>query len=70
MSVWNMVIHPNITPLLGMSFDFDRPRMPCLISPYYPHGSITDYIKEHPKVDKLPLVCRKIESSSYTYLLS
>jgi len=54
--VWSSVTHPNITPFLGVCFDFDRPGLPCLVSPYYQHGSITNYLKDHPHVNKLPLV--------------
>jgi serine/threonine protein kinase len=54
--VWSRVAHPNITPFLGVSFDFDRPGLPCLVSPYYRYGSITSYLKDHPHVNKLPLV--------------
>lgn len=52
--------HPNITPFLGISFDFDRPGVPCLVSPYYQHGDITSYLKEHPHINKLPLVSHDI----------
>jgi serine/threonine protein kinase len=50
------VIHPNITPLLGISLDFDRPRTPCLVFPYYRNGNIISYLKTHWRVNKLPLV--------------
>jgi serine/threonine protein kinase len=54
--VWSGVNHPNITPLLGISYDFDRPNTPCLVSPYYLHGSIINYLQECPNANKLQLV--------------
>ena len=47
---------PNITPLLGIAADFDPSRTPCLVSPYYRHGNVMTYIREHPNVDKLAMV--------------
>lgn len=54
--VWTDLNHPNITPFLGISNDFDRADTPCLISPYYRHGNIVEYLKAHQNVPKLPLV--------------
>jgi len=58
MKVWNSVNQPNIVPLLGVSFDFDRPNTPCLISPYYRHGNIIDYLLGNQNVDILPLIAQ------------
>jgi serine/threonine protein kinase len=60
--VWSGVNHPNITPLLGISYDFDRPNTPCLVSPYYLHGSVIDYLREWPDANKLQLVSHIIIS--------
>lgn len=54
--VWRLLSHPNILPLLGHCYDFDRPDIPCLVSPYYGHGIVTSYLKDRPDTDKLPLV--------------
>jgi hypothetical protein len=54
-----MVVHPNITPLLGVVFNFDRPRTPGLVCPFYRHGDILKYLKNQPNANKLALVsCR------------
>jgi serine/threonine protein kinase len=54
--VWAGVKHRNISPLLGIFFDVDRPRVPCLITPYHHHGDIARYIERHANIDKLGLV--------------
>jgi serine/threonine protein kinase len=60
MRVWSSVKHPNIVPLLGVSFDFDRPSTPCLVSPYYRHSDIVTYLTGHQDIDILPLVSHTI----------
>lgn len=59
--IWSTVTHPNITPFLGVTFDFDRPDLPCLVSPYYRHGSIIAYLKDRPHINKVPLVSHNVE---------
>jgi len=54
--VWSKVNHRNIMPLLGITYDFDRPNTPCLVSPYYRHSTIVNYLKERPRINKLALV--------------
>jgi serine/threonine protein kinase len=58
--IWSSATHPNITPFLGVTFDFDRPGLPCLVLPYYRHGSITAYLKDRPHINKVPLVSHNI----------
>jgi serine/threonine protein kinase len=58
--VWSRATHPNITPFLGFTFDFHRPSLPCLISPYYRHGNITSYLKKYPYINRLHLVSQNI----------
>lgn len=48
--------HPNITPFWGITYNFDQPRMPCLVSPYYRHGNITSYIVQYSNANKWLLV--------------
>ena len=50
------LFHENITPLLGISYDFGRPSMPCLVCPYFRNGDIISYLRERPNFDKLSLV--------------
>lgn len=68
--VWSTATHPNITPFLGFSFDFDRPGLPCLVSPYYGHGNITSYLKKYPHINKLPLIMQVTGALSYLHDMS
>jgi serine/threonine protein kinase len=57
--VWSKLDHPNIVPLFGITTDFDRPGLPCLVSPYYPNGDVMAYLKTHPEVNRV-LIVREI----------
>jgi len=61
------VTHPNISPLLGTSSDFDRVDRPCLVFPYHCRGEISGYLKEHPGVDKLPLIAQITDALLYLH---
>ncbi|KAG8916484.1 hypothetical protein FRC01_003121 [Tulasnella sp. 417] len=50
--VWMRLQHPNVAPLLGFNFDEEI----AIISPWFSHGNISDYLTEHPGVDKLTLL--------------
>jgi len=65
--VWTTVNHPNITPFLGISSEFEGLGFPCLISPYYENGDITAYLKEHRDVEKLPLITQITKGLSYLH---
>ena len=54
--VWSLLAHPNITPFLGLSFDFHRPGLPCLVFPLYIRGDVMAYLMKNPHIDRLPLV--------------
>ncbi|KIM74466.1 hypothetical protein PILCRDRAFT_32124, partial [Piloderma croceum F 1598] len=61
--------HENIIPLLGISYDFDRPSMPCLVCPWFQNGDIINFLREQPNVDKLSLV-RIAAGLSYLHSMS
>jgi len=65
--VWSVVHHENVTPFLGISFDFERPHTPCLVSPYYRNGNITSYLKNNPAVDKLALLAGVASALMYLH---
>ena len=50
--MWKRLTHPNILPLLGITL---TPLQ--LISTWMSGGDLTGYIKNHPDVDRLVLVC-------------
>jgi serine/threonine protein kinase len=68
--VWSRATHPNITPFLGFTFDFHRPALPCLISPYYKHGNITSYLKKYPYMNRLRLISQVADALSYLHDIS
>jgi len=59
--------HPNIAPILGLSYDFDRPGVPCIIMPYYQHGNIMDYLRKQPNVSKVALVTQVASALKYLH---
>ncbi|KIO27571.1 hypothetical protein M407DRAFT_232670 [Tulasnella calospora MUT 4182] len=40
--------HPNVAPLIGFTFDGEV----AIISPWFSHGNILDYLNERPEVDR------------------
>jgi len=62
--------HPHIVPLYGISLDFDQPRKPCLIFPYYRNGNIIRYITNHPTVNKFLLIAQIAGALAYLHQLS
>jgi serine/threonine protein kinase len=67
MCVWSTLSHPNITPLLGVVFDFDRPQTPCLVSPYYRQGDIRKYLKNQPRANNLALISQAASAMEYLH---
>ncbi|PFH52168.1 hypothetical protein AMATHDRAFT_122967, partial [Amanita thiersii Skay4041] len=64
--VWSRINHPNVVPLYGISWDFDRQDNPCLVFPYYQSGDLVTYLKKFPQADRL-LFLTQI-ASALTYL--
>lgn len=64
--VWETLKHPNVVPFFGISFDFDRPDMPCMVSPWLSNGNIIEFLKKGPDFDKLVLI--KDIASGLSYL--
>jgi len=52
-TTWRYLKHPNIIPLLGITI---APSSFQLISDWIPGGNLTEYIKNHPRADRLGLV--------------
>jgi len=65
--VWAALKHDNVTPFLGISCDFDRPGLPCLVSPFYAHGNIITYLENNPDVEKLFLISKIALALSYLH---
>lgn len=55
---WKVLRHPNVLPLLGaeLSLGILRPPNLVMVSDWMADGNINDFVKSHPKVDRLTLV--------------
>ena len=52
--VWKPLRHPNVLPFWGISREFGP--FPALISPYCPSRDAVSYLRNHPEIDKWPIV--------------
>ncbi|KAG8915265.1 hypothetical protein FRC00_006047 [Tulasnella sp. 408] len=52
LKIWMRVQHPNIAPLLGFTFDEEI----AIISPWFGHGNLSDYLTEHPEANRMSLI--------------
>lgn len=50
--VWMRLRHRNVAPLLGFTFDEEI----AIISPWFGHGNVSDYLAAHPEADRMKLV--------------
>ncbi|KAG8934244.1 hypothetical protein FRC02_010305 [Tulasnella sp. 418] len=62
---WDQMIHPNIVPLLGYTWEADSNC--CLITPWYANGDIVNYLKLHPTVNRLLLTLDIAEGLTYIH---
>ena len=42
--------------------------VPAIATPYYRNGNIIDYVRRHPNVDRLNLVCEAASAFTYIHL--
>ncbi len=55
--MWSHLSHPNLLPFYGIYHPHERLGSVCLVSPWMQNGNINDYLKVHPDVPRLHLVC-------------
>ncbi len=55
--VWSHLSHPNLLPFYGIYQVDDHLGRVCLVSPWMENGNVTEYLKTHPDMPRLPLVC-------------
>ena len=60
---WKTLLHPNVLPLLGATMSRDRFVM---VSEWMANGNINEFLKVHPNVDRLELVCFLFKILIYT----
>ena len=53
--VWKNLSHPNVLPLLGVSFS-TRPYSFHMASPWMKNGNVTEYTRSNPSANRLQLV--------------
>ena len=51
--MWKHLSCPYILKFIGVFYHND---MPVIVTPWVPHGNITEYLEEQPDEDRLPLV--------------
>lgn len=51
--MWKHVVCPYILKFNGVLYHND---MPAIVTPWMPHGNITEYLEKHPDADRLRLV--------------
>jgi hypothetical protein len=51
--MWKHMVCPYILKFNGL---FYRNGVPAIVTPWMPHGNITEYLANHPNVDRLRLV--------------
>lgn len=61
--VWKFLQHPNVLPLTGATMSETRFTM---VSDWMENGDINKFVKAHPDVDRLGLVCPRFEASHYS----
>ena len=52
--IWRFLHHPNVLPLLGVTMTGNRL---VTVSEWMENGNINQFVKAHPSVDRLELVC-------------
>ena len=53
-AMWKWISHPNVVPFLGFS---EVPAPFSMVSEWMPNGNVRDYVKGHPEISRLQLVC-------------
>ena len=57
--------HPNVMPIIGLSFDEE---MPLIIMPFMSNGTVLSYVRENRKTLFILETSHKIEVSSHVIL--
>ncbi|KAG8957217.1 hypothetical protein FRC03_010365 [Tulasnella sp. 419] len=63
--LWQRFRHPSITPLLGYTLLADKP--PALVSPWYIHGNVLNYLEQHSDADRNALALDVITGLEYLH---
>lgn len=58
--VWQRVMHPRITPLIGYIREYKDGVVPCIITERR-QGNLLEYLAKNPQADRLKLICQAVE---------
>ncbi|KAJ2932169.1 hypothetical protein H1R20_g4931, partial [Candolleomyces eurysporus] len=65
--LWHQLDHPNILPFHGLVSSPWCGLVPALISPYCGRGSVLDFIKKDPSVERLPIIIGVAKGLQYLH---
>ncbi|KIM86395.1 hypothetical protein PILCRDRAFT_816351 [Piloderma croceum F 1598] len=65
--IWSKLNHPNIAPFYGVYYGIGRKFAPCLVSPYFQHGDVEQYLKRNPDADRMKLVSEVVDGVEYLH---
>ncbi|KAF4593005.1 hypothetical protein EYR38_008712 [Pleurotus pulmonarius] len=67
--VWGRLKHPHILDLIGICSGLDNPmsHVPALVSPYCPHGNLSQYLEGKPPIQRLPLASQVASAVHYIH---
>ncbi|KIM71487.1 hypothetical protein PILCRDRAFT_82730 [Piloderma croceum F 1598] len=54
--IWRQLSHPNVLPFYGIYHEDDNRTRICFISPWMENGTVREYIKQYPSVDRVGLI--------------
>ncbi|KIO25927.1 hypothetical protein M407DRAFT_236294, partial [Tulasnella calospora MUT 4182] len=61
---WYRLEHPNISPFIGYTFDDGSA---TLVSEWQQYGHVMNYLRQHPKADRLELIAQAAEALAYLH---
>ncbi|KAH8792752.1 kinase-like domain-containing protein [Flagelloscypha sp. PMI_526] len=64
--IWRYLRHPNILPFFGIN-QTAFPGETCFVSPFIANGNLTDFLKENPHQDRLPLLSQIAKGLHYLH---
>lgn len=68
MQVWSTCVHPHLALFIGICYETTQEyRVPCLISPFYENGTITQYLKHNPNTVRMNLFRQFLSALAYLH---
>lgn len=68
MKVWSICVHPHLALFIGICYETTQGyRVPCLISPFYENGTITQYLTHNPNTVRMDLFRQIFSALAYLH---